>query len=127
MEIETAIQIEKDIEHLSSMPKLNQFINLANFYHLYRCQVEKCSNCYFTCNLRYLYVQNVVNENESADALQKLCRLNYSPFYSLWLLLHSLVAIERERVKLEEKFHEVLRISNTALTAQNSPEEKKNK
>lgn len=105
------------------MPKLNQFINLANSYYLYRCQVEKCSNCYFTCNLRYLYVQNVVNENESADVLQKLCRLNYSSFYSLWLLLQSLVVIERELVK----FHEVLRISNTALTAQNSPEEKKNK
>lgn len=43
MEIETAIQIEKDIEHLSSMPKLNQFINLANFYHLYRCQIENAA------------------------------------------------------------------------------------
>ena len=101
--METAVQVEKDIEDLSSMQKLDHFINLANFYHLYPCQIEKCSNCYFICNLRYLYVQNVVTETESFSELQKLCRLNYGSFYSLRLFLRSLAAIERKRVNLENK------------------------
>lgn len=49
---ETAVQIEKDIEDLSSMEKFDQLINLVNYYHLYRCKIEKCNNCYFLCNLR---------------------------------------------------------------------------
>ena len=120
--MEAAVQIKKDFEDLSFMPKFDQFINLANFYHLYRCQIEKCSNCYFTCNLRYLYVQNVVNETESFHVLQKLYRLNYGSFYFLQLLLCPLVAIERKRVKLKIKFHEVLRIWKTVMAVQNSQE-----
>ena len=85
-------------------------------------QIQKCSNCYFICNLRYLCVQNVVTETEYVSELQKLCRLNYSSFYSLYLLLRSLGAIEREHIKLENKFHEVLRIWNIAPTVQNSQE-----
>ena len=43
-------------------------------------------------------------------------------FYSLRFLLRSLAVIERERVKLENKFQEVLRIWNTAPTVQNPQE-----
>ena len=118
--METAVQVEKDIEDLSSIQKLDHFINLANFYHLYPCQIEKCSNCYFICNLRYLYVQNVVTETESFSELQKLCRLNYGSFYSLRLFLRSLAAIERKRVNLENKFYDVLWIWNTVPTVQSS-------
>lgn len=52
---ETAVQIEKDIEDLSSMEKFDQFINLVNYFHLYRCKIEKCNNCYFLCNLWYMF------------------------------------------------------------------------
>lgn len=52
---ETAVQIEKDIEDLSSMEKFDEFINLVNYYHLYCCKIEKCNNCYFLCNLRYMF------------------------------------------------------------------------
>ena len=76
----------------------------------------------FTCNLRYLYVQNLVNKTESVHVLQKLYRLNYGSFYFLQLLLCSLAAIERKCVKLEIKFHEVLRIWKTVTAVQNSQE-----
>lgn len=38
--METVVQIEKDIEDLSSLQKFDQSINLASFYHLYRCQIK---------------------------------------------------------------------------------------
>ena len=41
--MEKAVQIEKDIQDLSSMQKFDQLINLANFYHLYRCQIENAA------------------------------------------------------------------------------------
>ena len=41
--MEKAVQIEKDVEDLSSMQKFDQLINLANFYHLDRCQIENAA------------------------------------------------------------------------------------
>ena len=42
--METTVKIEKK---LSSLIKFDQFINLGNIYHVFRCQKEKCSNCFF--------------------------------------------------------------------------------
>ena len=36
-----------DIENLSSLIKFDQFINVANFCHVFRGQRDKCSNCFF--------------------------------------------------------------------------------
>ena len=82
---------------------------------------------YFICNLRYFYVENLVNENGSIEPLQKLCRLNYGSFYTLQLLLRSLAAIERERLKLDKKFHKVLRIWNAPTTQKLPANSSKNK
>ena len=41
--MEKAVQIEKNIEDLPSMQKFDQLINLAHFYHLYRCQIENAA------------------------------------------------------------------------------------
>ena len=35
---ETAVQIEKDIEELSSLQKFDQFIKLVDFFHVERCR-----------------------------------------------------------------------------------------
>ena len=35
---ETAVQIERDIEELSSLQKFDYFLKLANFFHIERCE-----------------------------------------------------------------------------------------
>ena len=45
--MKTAAKIEKNIGNLSSLIKFDQFINLGYFYHVCRCQKDKCSNCFF--------------------------------------------------------------------------------
>ena len=56
-------------------------------------------------------------ERGSVEHLQNDCRLNYGCFYSLRTLLRSLAAIEREKVRLDNKFQEILKLWN-APTAQ---------
>ena len=77
---ETAVQIEKDIEELSSLRKFDDFLELAHFYHVERCENIDCSNCLFLINLRYLYVQITVLEHVSVAPLQKFCRINHINF-----------------------------------------------
>ena len=78
---ETAVQIEKDTEELSSLRKLHDFLELPDFYHVERCENIDCSNCFFILiNLRYLYVQITVLEHDSVAPLQKFCRINYINF-----------------------------------------------
>ena len=47
----------KRYQELSSLQKCDQFLKLADFYHVERCENEDC-NCLFKMNLRYLYVQH---------------------------------------------------------------------
>ena len=67
--METAVQIEKEIDDLPLMPKLDRFINLANFYHLYCYQVEKCSNCYFI--LKVLEIWNAPTAQKLPESNSK--------------------------------------------------------
>ena len=107
-----AVQIEKDIEELSSLEKLDWFLKLTDFYYVERCENIDYSNCLFVINLRYLYVQNAVVKYNSVAPLQKYCRLKYDNFHSVRLLLRSLGAVQKERVKLDEEFQEILEIWN---------------
>ena len=109
---ETAIQIERDIEELSSLRKFDDFLKLANFYHYERCENIDCSNCLFLINLRYLYVQTAVLEHDSVATLQKFCRIKHVIFHSIRLLQHFLAAFERERLRLDRKFHRTLAVWN---------------
>ena len=63
-------------------------------------------------NLRYLYVQNTVVEDDSVIPLQKFCRMKYVNFHSIRLFLHSLGAIEKKRLDLDKEFHRVLKVWN---------------
>ena len=109
---ETAVQIERDIEELSSLRKFDDFLKLAYFYHAERYENMDCSNCLFLINLRYLYVQTTVLEHNSVAPLQKFCRIKHINFRSIRLLLHSLAAIERERLRLDKEFHRILEVWN---------------
>ena len=121
---ETAVQIERDIEELSSLRKLDDFLKLADFYYVERCENIDCSNCLFTINLRYLYDQTTVLEHDSVAPLQKFCRIKHINFHSIRVLLHSLAAIKRERLRLDREFHRTLKVwkkpppQNTSTNAQ---------
>lgn len=111
---ENAVIIEKDIEELNSLNKFHQYIKLCTFYHLNRCENgEKCSNCEFILNIRYIYVENLIN-GAGVDNLKNYCRKYFGNFFSLQTLLMLLVTVERERVKLKKKFCEILKIWNTS-------------
>lgn len=110
--METAVQIEKHIEQLTFLEKLQQFLKLADFYHVERCENIDCSNCLFVINLRYLYLQNTVLENNSIAPLKKYCRLKYGNFYSVLLLLRSLGAVDKECRKLDKKFPKIVEVWN---------------
>ena len=110
--METAVKIEKDIENLWCLEKFDHFILLFSFYHLHRCKIKDCKNCKFLINLRFIYEESTVNRICSIDKLQTFSRQQYQSFYSFKLLLPSLPAIERERIKLDQKFHPALSIWN---------------
>ena len=93
---ETAVQIERDIEELSSLQKFDYFLKLANFFHIERCENIGCSNYLFVLNLRYFYIEKTIAESDSVDSLQKYCREKYVNFHSLRLFLHSLGAVEKK-------------------------------
>ena len=92
---ETAVTIEKDIEELNRFNKFEQFITLSTCYHVNQCKLGiNCKKCDLMLNLRH--VENFVNGYITiVEKLQNYCRLNYVNFYSLRVMLHSLVAVER--------------------------------
>lgn len=72
---ETAVIIEKDIENLNSLKKIDQFINFRLFYHLNRCEKDNnCINCNFITNLRFVYVENLLNGTNGVENCQNFCR-----------------------------------------------------
>ena len=111
---ENVVIIEKDIEELNSLYKFHQYIKLCTFYHLNRCENgKKCSNCEFILNIRYIYVENLIN-GAGVDNLQNYCRKNFGHFFLLQTLLRSLAEVERERVRLKKRFCEILKVWNTS-------------
>ena len=109
---ETAVVIEKEIEKLYNSKKFNQFICLCTVYHVNRCQNEKCINCNFLNELEHVYFENYPDEVNGTECLQNLCRVHFGSFFSLTCFLKSVAAIEREKIKLESKFNEILQIWN---------------
>ena len=80
---ETAVPIEKDIEELNQFDKFDRFITLPTFYHIKRCKNgNNCLKYDFIIKLRYLYVENSVNECvTNIEKLQNYCRTKYASFF----------------------------------------------
>ena len=89
--METAVKIEKDIENLSSLIKFDQFINLGYFYHVCCCQKDKFDSC-------FLHVIYSICKLKS-----KLIKLVQFKNFKIF------VDRERERLKLDRKFQEILK------------------
>ena len=87
---------ENEINELSLMKKVDDFLKLADFYHVERCENEDCSNCLFFVNIRYLYVQNTVHKQDSVAPLEKFCKMKFDNYHSIRLLFCSLRATEKK-------------------------------
>ena len=59
----------KGYRRIIFIKKIYELTKLADFYHVKRCENIDCSNCLFIINLRYLYVQNTVVEDDSVLSL----------------------------------------------------------
>ena len=68
------------MEEFDSLKKFDEFLKLSEFYHDERCENKDCRNCWFVVNLRYLHVQNSVQEVESVALLQKYCKIKIENF-----------------------------------------------
>lgn len=108
---ETAVKIEKDIVELNSFKKFDQFINLCLFSHLNWCEKDNdCVNCNFI--VRNVYVENLSDNVNGVGSLQNYCRKYFGSFFSLRTFSKSLNAVGKEKIKLEKKINDVLRIWN---------------
>ena len=78
--METDVKIEKEIENLCTLEKLANFLDVVNSYHMEKCGGIDCGTCTFIRNLRYLYIENVLNKTPGVENLQKYCRNNHNFF-----------------------------------------------
>ena len=78
------------------------------FYDVNRCKNgNNCLKCDFITNLRYLYIENLVNGCiTNIEKLQNYCCTKYVSFFSLRIMLHSLAEIERQKNKAIKEFEE---------------------
>ena len=107
---ETAVVIQEDTEQLNSMEKCDQYVSLCSFYRLNCCERgDNYTNCNFVINIRYVYVESLIG-GSGIDNLQNYCRKYLGSFFSLKTFLKSLASTELEKIKLEKKFCEVIKI-----------------
>ena len=109
---EPSVTVEIDIKQMNTMDKFNRFIGLCAHYHLNRCKNgPKCGNCTFTLNFRFVYVQYLIS-GDGVRHLQDYCHLYNRNFFSLRTFLKSLASVEREKVKVEKEFQDILKLWN---------------
>lgn len=118
---ETAVIIEMDIEELRSLHKFDQYINLCEYYHLNRCKKWSRLYCEFLLNLQCLRWKS--DWWWWSRTFTKLLLTILWNFLSLQSFLRSLTAVEKEKIKLEKRFVNVLKIWNSTKIA--LPEEEK--
>ena len=86
---------EREVEDLNAMKKFNDFSKLWDFYHVERCEHVDCSNYLFIVNLRNLFVQNGVHEQDLIVPLQHSCRMKIKEFNCFMLFLKTLGALKK--------------------------------
>ena len=111
---EAAVIIKKEIKMLHNFKKFNQFICLCNIYHINQCEHDDCNNCDFVNEHERIYFKNYLDKVNGTESLQKCCREYHGNFFSLTSFLKCLASIEREKVKLELKFNNILQIWNAS-------------
>ena len=100
------------IAELDSMENFDNFLKVLSYYHVERCDCENCSQYIFTINLRYLYVENTVQGNNSVVPLQQFCILKIDQFKCCRAFINTLVKLQKGRILAENKFHKTLELWN---------------
>ena len=100
------------IAELDSMEKVDNFLKILSYYHVERCEYQDCSQCIFTINLRYLYVENTVQGNNSVVPLQQFCILKIDQFKCCRAFINTLVKLEKVRILVENEFYKTLELWN---------------
>ena len=86
---------ETEVEDLNAMKKFNDFSKLWDFYHVERCEHVDCSNYLFIVNLRNLFVQNGVHEQDLIVPLKHSRRMKIKEFNCFMLFLKTLGALKK--------------------------------
>ena len=107
---ETAVEIEKEIEKFNEAKRIHRFVILCLYHHVNLCRKSHCNNCksFMEYRKNFLSNYNQKTSEEMISYFQQYCRQNYDDFYSLFLFLKSLAAIEKERLNLENKLKNML-------------------
>ena len=61
-------------------------------------------------NVRYLYVENTVQQNDSVVTLQQFCILKVDQFKCCRTFINTLVQLEKIRILAEKEFHKTLEL-----------------
>ena len=80
------------------------------YYHINSCKKDDCNDCKFVLDYRKNVLSNY-NHKTSEELIfhfQQYCRQNYNDFYSMFLFLQSIAAIDKEKSKLEGKLKSIL-------------------
>ena len=63
---------------MNTMERFDNFLKIFDFYHVECCEHVDCSNCLLAINLRYLYVQTTVQQNDLLLPYKILERLKFT-------------------------------------------------
>ena len=69
---------EKELKEFLSLEKIDNFLKVLSFYHTERCQLDDCSQCFFTV------------KKESVEELKNYCRMKKFQFLCARLFVHRL-------------------------------------
>ena len=87
-------------------------LKILSFYHVERYKHDDCSQCLFTVNLRYLYVEHCLQTKTDVKELINYCKMRKEQFITSHLFTPRLADLERKRLELEKEFIEILSLWN---------------
>ena len=99
---ETAVEIQRATEKLSSFRTIHRFSILCMYYHRdvlgKICSSFDCTYCKFIgYTINFLLTAEEKIEEEKIECIRRYCRQNSNEFYKLDSLLTSLAAVERKK------------------------------
>ena len=61
--------------YFHSLEKFDDYLKILSFYHVKRCEHDGSSQCLFTVNLRYLYVEHCLQNKTDVKELINYCKM----------------------------------------------------
>ena len=95
---------EIELAEFNVLKKFDDFLKVLSFYHVERCEHEDCSQCYFTVNLHYLYVEHCVQQKTDLESLKNYCRMRKLQFMCARLFIRHLAELKKYIESLRRVF-----------------------